>query len=95
MAVCYKASRPNPQSFQLDQANLKSFTFSIVIYGICGTLCLVLLVVRRNMSLFGNAELGGTKIPKYASGFFLFFLWFVYIVLNILKTSTSLLDGFM
>jgi solute carrier family 8 (sodium/calcium exchanger) len=59
--------------------------FSVMLYSIAACIGIALFMVRRNMSLFGNAELGGPTGPKYASAFFLVGLWCTYILLASLQ----------
>ena len=40
-----------------------------------------LIVLRRNIGVFGKAELGGPMGPKFASGYFLIGLWFLFVIL--------------
>ena len=67
----------------------------MVVYAIVGFSCIFLLICRRYMNFFGNAELGGTVMPKYISGLILVGLWFLYVGMIIMKTSTNKLDGFL
>ena len=90
LAVCYKASQPTGDVFLLKKENLKGFTFSIVVFMACAVLAMLLLILRRYLPFFGNAELGGTKVGKYLSGGILIGLWVIYIVLNVLKTTTNI-----
>lgn len=55
---------------------------SVVTYAVCATACLTLLIVRRFVPVFGGGELGGPKTPKYATGVFMIFLWFVYVLVS-------------
>jgi len=56
--------------------------FSVAVFTVCGVSCISTLYVRR----YVDAELGGDKITlKYATGAFFLFLWFMYILLNILN----------
>ena len=57
----------------------------MTLYSITAILAIALLMLRRTMKLFGNAELGGAVGPKYASGMFLVLLWFVYVLLSSLQ----------
>ena len=53
--------------------------FSVSLYAITAIICVGLLMLRRSLSVFGNAELGGPNGPKYVSGVILCILWFVYV----------------
>lgn len=59
--------------------------FSVAVYTAVAFAAIALILLRRFLALFGNAELGGAIIPKYMSGAFLIFLWFVYIILSSLQ----------
>ena len=63
-----------------------SLAFSVVVYTICSIVTLALLVVRRNVSIFGKAELGGPHVPKLISGLFMIFLWFLYVLISSLQS---------
>jgi len=62
-----------------------SLAFSVVIYTVCALICIGLILARRNLSFFGNVELGGPTVPKVFSGCFLFFLWILYVLLSSLQ----------
>lgn len=55
---------------------------SVVTYAVCATVCIMLLILRRFVPAFGGGELGGPKGPKYATGIFMIFLWFIYILIS-------------
>ena len=57
----------------------------VLLYTITAFLGLFLLVLRRKLSMFGCAELGGPTVSKYLSAGFLFALWLVFIVFNTLR----------
>ena len=44
-----------------------------------------LIVLRRRLSCFGHAELGGDTNMKYASSAVLFGLWFLFVILTSLN----------
>ena len=41
-----------------------ALSFSVMLYTICAILAVALLMARRFLPVFGNAELGGTTVPK-------------------------------
>ncbi|XP_040572646.1 sodium/calcium exchanger 2 isoform X3 [Lepeophtheirus salmonis] len=59
---------------------------SVTLYTICAVLAVLLLLVRRFLGIFGNAELGGPNLGKYISATFLLILWFLYILFSTLQT---------
>jgi solute carrier family 8 (sodium/calcium exchanger) len=50
--------------------------FSLIVYSICATLCISLLMIRR---VFLGGELGGPPVPKYASAAVMVSMWFFYV----------------
>lgn len=71
----------------------ESLGFSVTLYSVCAVLCLLTLVARRYIKFFGNAELGGPSVPKYATGAFFVTLWLLYIVISSLQ-AYGLITGF-
>jgi len=59
--------------------------FSVLIYSIVAFAALALFLLRRYLSVFGKAELGGPTISKWICGIFLVILWFVYVILSTLR----------
>jgi len=59
--------------------------FSVLLYSIAAILAIALLMLRRKLAVFGNAELGGAVAPKYVSGAILVTLWFGYVLLSSLQ----------
>jgi len=59
--------------------------FSVLLYSIAAIAAIALLMLRRKLAIFGNAELGGTVTPKYVSGAILVTLWFGYVLLSSLQ----------
>jgi len=59
--------------------------FSVLLYSITAILAICLLMLRRKLSLFGQAELGGAVGPKYVSGAILVLLWFTYVLMSSLQ----------
>ena len=43
------------------------------------------ILARRFLPVFGQAELGGTKVPKWICSVFFLALWFLYIILSALQ----------
>lgn len=64
------------------QQKAGALSFSVVVFLAVAIVCFIVLIARR--CILGG-ELGGTMTTKYASGIFLFILWFVYIVLSTLQ----------
>lgn len=62
-----------------------SLGFSVTLYTITAIIAIVLLMVRRSLSLFGSAELGGPSTPKIVSAAILVSLWFTYVLLSSLQ----------
>ncbi|XP_041363701.1 sodium/calcium exchanger 2-like [Gigantopelta aegis] len=62
-----------------------SLSFSVILYIVCSLLGLGLLVLRRRLRFFGNAELGGPKGPKIFSALFMISLWIFYVILSSLQ----------
>jgi solute carrier family 8 (sodium/calcium exchanger) len=58
----------------------------VVVYAVCATVCLLFLVLRRRLPIFGQAELGGPAKAKYVTGGFFISLWFIYIIISSLVT---------
>lgn len=56
-------------------------SFQVLVYTVCATLGFILLIARRNLQIFGQAELGGGTCTKYLSSAFLFELWVIFFVL--------------
>uniref|UniRef100_A0A224YZS6 Solute carrier family 8 (Sodium/calcium exchanger) n=1 Tax=Rhipicephalus zambeziensis TaxID=60191 RepID=A0A224YZS6_9ACAR len=63
-----------------------SLGFSVGIYCAVSLTCISLLMLRRKLTFFGKAELGGPRPAAIASAVFMVFLWVLYIVLSALKT---------
>ena len=59
--------------------------FSVAIYTITAITAIIILVIRRYVAFFGNAELGGPKVPKWICGCFMFGLWILYGILSSLQ----------
>ena len=57
-------------------------SFSIFVFLVVALICFGVLVARR--CIIGG-ELGGPTTSKYASGIFLFFLWFIYVLMSSLQ----------
>ncbi|VDO96572.1 unnamed protein product, partial [Soboliphyme baturini] len=56
--------------------------FRVLTYTVLSLFCIAVLVARRYMKIFGNAELGGPVIAKWLSAIFLFLLWLVYVFMS-------------
>lgn len=51
-------------------------------------------MLRRNLTFFGQGELGGKTGPKIFSGFFLFFLWILFVILVSANSYGYIMDPF-
>ncbi|CAF1312025.1 unnamed protein product [Didymodactylos carnosus] len=60
-------------------------SFSVMIFSICCIISMAILILRRFLGVFGKAELGGTKIPKYVCSVIFILLWIIYIGLSCLQ----------
>ena len=56
-----------------------------MIYSICAVFAVATILARRFLPVFGQAELGGTKVPKWICSVFFLALWFLYIILSALQ----------
>ncbi|XP_046340936.1 sodium/calcium exchanger 2-like isoform X10 [Haliotis rufescens] len=73
------------KSYHVKSTNL---TQSVIIFGVCGTICILLLLLRRK--LFGG-ELGGrTSGVKWMTSIFLLILWIGYIILSSLQAYNKI-----
>ncbi|KAF4518915.1 hypothetical protein B566_EDAN006753 [Ephemera danica] len=59
--------------------------FSVMVFTLVAILAIIVLILRRKLTLFGKAELGGPFWPKMFSVGFLISLWLLYIVLSSLQ----------
>ncbi|XP_022095531.1 sodium/calcium exchanger 3-like [Acanthaster planci] len=59
-----------------------ALAFSVSVYTICAVACIILLMLRRFLRVFGKNELGGPFGPKIGCGVFLISLWVLYILLS-------------
>lgn len=92
IATIYHAVNPDVAGgvFKVPAASLG---FSVVVYTGCAISAVVILVLRRNLGIFGKAELGGPKVPKILSGIVFIFLWLVYVLLSSFQTK-GYISGF-
>merc|ERR1719507_2292491 len=59
--------------------------FSVTLFTMCAVCAIVILMIRRNLAFFGNAELGGPVGPRWISFGLLLTLWVTYILLASLQ----------
>merc|ERR1719187_1309249 len=78
MAALYHMSYDRP--FRVDPGNL---AFSVTLFCVEAFAAISLMLIRRHPSIGG--ELGGPRIPKILTTFFLAFLWFFYVGLSTLE----------
>ena len=70
-----------------------SLGFSVVIYLSCAFVAILILFIRRRMTLFGKAELGGPTKTKWITGFIILILWLFYIIISSLE-AYGIVKGF-
>jgi len=80
LAAIYHES--NGSQFKVHAGDLG---FSVTVYTAVAVIALALILVRRYVAFFGKAELGGPTGAKWASGIFMFTLWFVYVIVSSLQ----------
>lgn len=51
--------------------------------------CIAMLLMRRKLSMFGKAELGGSEKLKFLCFFILFIVWILFLVFNLLTWRQS------
>jgi len=83
IASIYHAAKGTEGGFEVKAGTL---AFSVMIYTICAIAAITLIMVRRFLPIFGNAELGGPNVTKWASSIFFIGLWFLYVLLSILQS---------
>ena len=59
--------------------------FSVTLFTICAITAIAILMIRRNLAFFGQAELGGPVAPRWISFGLLLTLWVTYILLASLQ----------
>ena len=69
-------------TFKVEDAALG---FSVTLFTICAVTAIAILMLRRNLAFFGNAELGGPVGPRWISFGLLITLWVTYILLASLQ----------
>ncbi|XP_050390881.1 sodium/calcium exchanger 2 [Patella vulgata] len=69
------------------QVPVGSLVFSVILYTIAAVIALSLLVIRRNVKFFGNAELGGPTAGKITCGVIFITLWVLYVLFSALQAK--------
>jgi solute carrier family 8 (sodium/calcium exchanger) len=59
-----------------------SLGFTVVVFCIGAIISIILLLARRYLSIFGNAELGGPVVAKTITGCMFFLLWIGYVIVS-------------
>ena len=67
------------------EVNAGTLSFSVIVYTTCAIAAVATILARRFLPVFGQAELGGTKTPKWICSAFFLILWFLYIILSALQ----------
>ncbi|XP_065660327.1 sodium/calcium exchanger 3 isoform X2 [Hydra vulgaris] len=79
MAAIFHSIKKTPGGFVTPAGTLAT---SVVTYTVCSLVCIVLLILRRYLKVFGRGELGGNKTLKYFSGIFMISLWLLYVLVS-------------
>ncbi|KAK7113071.1 sodium/calcium exchanger 3-like [Littorina saxatilis] len=74
--------------------NTGSLGFSVTLFAVFALLTMTMLMLRRSLSVFGKAELGGKKIPKIVSAIIIGFFWVIYIIMSSLQAQGVINVGF-
>jgi solute carrier family 8 (sodium/calcium exchanger) len=64
--------------------------FSVILYTCCAVIAIGLFIVRRNVSFFGYAELGGPVVGKWICGAIYVSLWVFYVVMSSLQAQGTI-----
>eukprot|EP00163_Fabomonas_tropica_P013589 TRINITY_DN2512_c0_g4_i2.p1 TRINITY_DN2512_c0_g4~~TRINITY_DN2512_c0_g4_i2.p1 ORF type:complete len:886 (-),score=274.86 TRINITY_DN2512_c0_g4_i2:228-2885(-) len=81
IATIYHAANDSvPDNYPVPEGDL---SFSVLVFVICGTVCLVTLSVRRMK--FCGGELGGPKALKWVTAVCFCTMWLLYVILSSLK----------
>ncbi|XP_059147493.1 sodium/calcium exchanger 2-like [Physella acuta] len=60
---------------------------SVTVFTVCAVFTIVMLVVRRYMTIFGKAELGGPKTPKYLTCLLGLAFWVIYVLVSSMQAQ--------
>ncbi|XP_065212113.1 sodium/calcium exchanger Calx-like isoform X2 [Planococcus citri] len=82
VAAAYHAQKGT--QFQVKSAGLE---FSVLLFSVAAVLAALLLVLRRKLSMFGKAELGGPIKTRYLSAVILVSLWLLYLLFSFLQIT--------
>uniref|UniRef100_A0A1B6E8E5 Calx-beta domain-containing protein n=1 Tax=Clastoptera arizonana TaxID=38151 RepID=A0A1B6E8E5_9HEMI len=63
-----------------------SLGFSVLMYSVAAVIAVVLIIVRRNLAVFGKAEIGGPTATRWFTVVVLVILWILYITFTWLQT---------
>ena len=91
-----QSNRPYPKPYYFSgqfEVPPGSLAFSVTLFTVCAVALLALIYIRRCLSIFGKAELGGPRNLKIASFAFAVFLWFFYVLFSALQ-SYGIIAGF-
>lgn len=71
-------------NFQVPAGNLG---FTVIIYTVCAVVAISILILRRLLKPFGNAELGGPKVPKIICSIVFVMLWVFYVLMSSMQAT--------
>ncbi|KAK7507405.1 hypothetical protein BaRGS_00001340 [Batillaria attramentaria] len=71
-----------------------SLGFSVMLFAVFALMTITILMIRRNLKMFGHAELGGPKQTKIVSAVIITMFWVVYIIMSSLQAQGIIDVGF-
>ena len=90
IASIYHSIKETPGGFAVVDPSL---SFSVSIFSIFAVITIAFFMMRRTLSFFGKAELGGPQTPRILTSAFFVFLWLLYVLLASLQTY-EIIEGF-
>lgn len=89
---CTASSLPGEKCGFIVEAD--TLGFSVALYSVLAITAIIIFTIRRHLTFFGKAELGGTEVPKYLSAAMMVVLWLIYITFCTLQVYKVIDPGF-